>query len=369
VSADPFDLIRKWFEAFNSADLDALMALYHDDASIDAGGELVRGRDAVERELHDLLRRSANRTVRMIARVETGAMHAEWRGHERSRENGDLSTSAGYDDFGVELGRIRSQRTVLHPLTFQVEDETVPVTGVRPYPEYGRFDYYQSTANVQYKALYVKVEKRYRDRSQFLVSYTLAKSDDSLPLYRTFDPYNLSVDWGPSNNDRRHNLVVSGSFLLPADVSIGAVYQYRSELPWNAVAGRDLNGDGFSSTTGITGGADLVPGTTRNSGSRDLNLAAVNSYRELNGLPPVNESDIDSSRLSSLDVRVSKRFALRGEARFEVMAQIFNLLNTDNLRGIYSAGGRVSNALSTNFGAIFDARPKLQAEIAVKVLF
>jgi ADP-ribose pyrophosphatase YjhB (NUDIX family) len=136
VSADPFDLIRKWFEAFNAADIDALMALYHDDASMDAGGEVVRGRDAVGRELHALVDRSAARTVRMIARVETGAMHAEWRGHERSRENGDISTSAGYDDFWVELGRIRSQRTVLNPLSFPAGEEAAPVTGVRPSRQY-----------------------------------------------------------------------------------------------------------------------------------------------------------------------------------------------------------------------------------------
>jgi 8-oxo-dGTP diphosphatase len=136
VSADPFDLIRKWFQAFNSADIDALIALYHEDASIDAGGDAVRGRDAIRHELHTLLQRSAKRTVRMIARVETGAMHAEWRGHERLPESGELSTSAGYDDFWMEKGLIRSQRTVVHPLSFQAEDEVVPVTGARPPRQY-----------------------------------------------------------------------------------------------------------------------------------------------------------------------------------------------------------------------------------------
>jgi ADP-ribose pyrophosphatase YjhB (NUDIX family) len=139
VSADPFDLVRQWFEAFNSADLDALMALYHEDAAIDAGGEVVRGRNNVGQELRELLRRSATRTVRMIARVETGAMHAEWRGVERSalnNDNDDLSTSAGYDDFWVDQGRIRSQRTVLHPLSFQAEEEVAPITGERPSRQY-----------------------------------------------------------------------------------------------------------------------------------------------------------------------------------------------------------------------------------------
>ena len=69
MTADPFDIIRKWFQAFNSADLHTLLALYHDDASVDAGGDLAHGRDAVGHELGALLQRSARRTVRMIARV------------------------------------------------------------------------------------------------------------------------------------------------------------------------------------------------------------------------------------------------------------------------------------------------------------
>jgi ADP-ribose pyrophosphatase YjhB (NUDIX family) len=139
VSADPFDLIRLWFQAFNSADVDTLAALYHDDATMDAGGEVVQGREAISRELRALLARSATRTVRMIARVETGAMHAEWRGHERRAGNGDsggIATSAGYDDFWLELGRIRSQRTVPHPLSFQAEEEAPPVLAERPSRQY-----------------------------------------------------------------------------------------------------------------------------------------------------------------------------------------------------------------------------------------
>jgi 8-oxo-dGTP diphosphatase len=136
LSADPFDLIRKWFQAFNSADLDAVMPLYHDDASMDAGTGMALGRDAVRRELDALLQRSARRLVRMIARVETGAMHAEWRGHERQPSTGEISTSAGYDDFWIENGLIRRQRTVLHPLSFQAEEDVVPVTGTRPSRQY-----------------------------------------------------------------------------------------------------------------------------------------------------------------------------------------------------------------------------------------
>ena len=135
MAADPFDLVRTWFDAFNAGDVDGLAALYHEDAVNDSGDELVRGRDAVKREIAATIDRSARRHVRMIARVETGAMHAEWRGHATNLEDGSVATNAGYDEFWIEDGLIRRQRGVLHPLTFP-EEEPKPVTAVRPSRQY-----------------------------------------------------------------------------------------------------------------------------------------------------------------------------------------------------------------------------------------
>jgi 8-oxo-dGTP diphosphatase len=132
---DPFELVRQWFQAFNAADIEGLTALYHEDATSDSGPEVARGRDAVRGEMAAILARSAQRHVRMIARVETGAMHAEWRGESRS-EDGQIATSAGYDEFIIEEGLIRRQRGVVHPLSFQAEEEVVPVNAARPSRQY-----------------------------------------------------------------------------------------------------------------------------------------------------------------------------------------------------------------------------------------
>jgi hypothetical protein len=129
-------------------------------------------------------------------------------------------------------------------------------------------------------------------------------------------------------------------------------------LPWSATAGRDLNRDGFSS--------DLVPGTTRNSGSRSLDLAAVNEYRAANGQAAVSEADIDSSRINIVDLRVSKAIRFGAERRVELIAQAFNLFNTTNLQSQFGSG-RVGNALSPTFGSIVSARPATQVELAVRV--
>ena len=134
---DPFDLVRKWFQAFNAGDIDSLAALYHGDATNDLGTVVVRGREAVRQEIAGTLARSPQRNVRMIARVETGAMHAEWRGREEDPGGGDVLTSAGYDEFWIENGLIRRQRGVVHPLSFQTEEEiVVPVNPTRPSRQY-----------------------------------------------------------------------------------------------------------------------------------------------------------------------------------------------------------------------------------------
>ncbi len=134
---DPFDLIRSWFYAFNAGDLDALAALYDDQAIADWGGDAAHGRDAIRASLAAMVARSARRTVRMIARVETGAMQAEWRGSEQAADNGELSTTAGYDDFTIDGGLIRRQRSVRHPLSFESVDEVVPPASItRPSRQY-----------------------------------------------------------------------------------------------------------------------------------------------------------------------------------------------------------------------------------------
>ena len=69
---------------------------------------------------------------------------------------------------------------------------------------------------------------------------------------RYLDPFDLSLDWGPSGGERKHVIVASGSVLLPFGVTLGGLWTARSQLPWSAGAGRDLNSDGFAT--------DLVPG-------------------------------------------------------------------------------------------------------------
>ena len=233
-----------------------------------------------------------------------------------------------------------------------------PATLVRPNPTFGRVDQNQSTGWVDYRAVYTKLEKRFSHRTQALVTYTFTRSRDNNPGSRYLDPFILSEDVGTSNGERRHTVVASGSALLPWKVTLGAVWTYRSDLPWTPTAGRDLNGDGFNT--------DLVPGVPRSAGSRDLDLSAINAWRTANGRLPIAESQLQSARVNVLDLRVSKSIPLGNGLKLDLLAQVFNVLNTVSLQAQYG-GGRVTNALSDGFGTIVTARPATQGELAAKV--
>ncbi len=151
----------------------------------------------------------------------------------------------------------------------------------------------------------MKLEKRYSQNYQYTLSYTFTDADDNAPMARYLDPFDFD-----STGDRRTASAAMPSW--PADRSCcrgtstsGRCGRIAPQLPWSAGAGRDLNGDRFTS--------DLVPGTTRNSGSRDLNLDAVNVYRASLGLAPIDASTIDSSRINIMDIRVSKRIRFGGD--------------------------------------------------------
>ena len=252
-----------------------------------------------------------------------------------------------------------------------------PVTGVRPRPTWGRIIQLQAGGEHKYKALFVRLEKRYTNRYQYLVSYTLAKQDNTgagtNPLITDF--YNPGSDWGPGSADRRHAFVGSGSILLPYDISLGAVWTLRSTMPFSARAGIDLNADGSTVNGQHT---DYVPGTTRNQGNRISNadlLSKVNAFRAAtrdathpNGYAPLTDSQFDTNGINRMDVRVSKSFPLSGSRKVELIAQVFNLFGHDNLISLGSSGWQ-ENALSNSFGKIQTTQPRQQGEVALRVVF
>ncbi len=228
------------------------------------------------------------------------------------------------------------------------------VTGVRPLTQWARILDHEPISQSKYKAMYVRAEKRFAKRYQFLVSYTLSSATDDNPQGQVTNPANYNLDWGPANIDQRNALVASGFVNLPWKFTFGAIWQLRSGLPFSAL----------TATTDADGNRQYVPGTSRNQGNRENILPSVNAYRATLGLASIPASQINSSTFNSFDILVTRAFLLGGERRIELKGQIFNLFGTTNL-----IGGNTSIASSGNFGEILNASNLQQAELAVRFVF
>jgi hypothetical protein len=248
---------------------------------------------------------------------------------------------------------------------YRTVDLNYPIDGVRPYPQFARILDHSAIGAARYKALYVRAEKRFARRYQFMVSYTLSNNQDNNPEAQVTVPSNYSLDWGFANADRRHNLIASTSVQLPWRFTLGAIWTVRSSLPFSS----------FVSTTDADGVRAYLPGTSRNQGNRNLSLDAVNAYRATLGLSPLTSSNIDSSRYNGVDIRLSRAFALRSEKRrLELGLQVFDLFGTENLgvpSGQMTAGGNTTTAISPNFGRILGVlnNSYQQGELSARVVF
>ncbi len=238
-----------------------------------------------------------------------------------------------------------------------------PVTGIRPRPTWGNINEYRSEGTSDYRAMYLRLDRRFANRYQYLVSYTLASDKDRGAGGATVvDFYHPEYDGGYGLQDRRHTIVASGAVMLPMEITLGAVWNYRSTRPFSAVAGVDLNRDGA-----VT---DYVPGTTRdvfNRGDNAQYLALVNAWRAQNGRGPISDSQLMTDEFKRVDVRVSKQISIGGDRRAEFIAQVFNLFGTDS----YGPGATPwqMNALSNSFGTINTVFPRQQAELAVRFVW
>ncbi len=156
--------------------------------------------------------------------------------------------------------------------------------------------------------------------------------------------------------------MASGAVMLPFDITVGAVWNYRSSRPFPARAGIDLNADGA-----VT---DYVPGTTKNVFNRGNDaemLALVNTWRASRGLAAIARSQLMTDEFQRFDLRVSKQVSLGGARRAELILQVLNLFGTDSL-GVGATPWQM-NATSNAFGTLNTVYPRQQAELAIRFVW
>jgi hypothetical protein len=195
--------------------------------------------------------------------------------------------------------------------------------GCRPNPNYANNGQYSSAGDSNYHGLHLSFIQRPTTWGYYRVSYTLSKSMNNLGEFffsSPIDPFDLSKDWGRSDDDQRHRLVINGA----VNTSAGS-----AQTRWQKIIdGFQLSGmlqaysaPPFNVTSGVTtlqgtAGRPIVDGQfiPRNSGIGD--------------------------DFFSVNARLSRSFRLGSSVSIEGGLEAFNLTNHRN-----------DLTRNTNFGA------------------
>jgi hypothetical protein len=192
----------------------------------------------------------------------------------------------------------------------------------------------ESSVGTRYDALLASLEKRWGHGQQIRVSYTLARArnyvnDDQIPFGSgPIDPNDLEREYGPTPNEQRHRLVVSGSVVLPLELRLSGIWTVASAVPMDIL---------------MPDGASRVPTLSRNAGGREIKTAAeLNTYiTNLNSgggvggvpLPLVGDDARFGDGFDSLDLRVSRSFRVSAVS-LEAIVECFNVFNVTNILGV-----------------------------------
>lgn len=185
--------------------------------------------------------------------------------------------------------------------------------GCRRNSGYGNNSDYSSLGDSQYDGLSIAFVQRPVQWGSYRISYTYSKALDDVGEFFFSSPlnnFNIWQDWGRSDDDQRHRLVIDGTLHSPMGPAqtvwervshgfqLSGILQYYSPLPFN-----------------VTTGATTIQGTT----ARPI----------VNGDYIGRNTGIGFSS-TTLNARLSRNFHVNERIRLEGMAEAFNLFNHRN---------------------------------------
>jgi outer membrane receptor protein involved in Fe transport len=191
---------------------------------------------------------------------------------------------------------------------------------------------FQSIGDSWYDGVTIAVMKRPVSWGSVRLSYTFSKGIDTSGNFffsQPQDANNIATERGLSDNDQRHRLALSGTLTMPHRWMLSYIASYASALPFNIQLPNDRNGD--------TNFNDRPIGVGRNTGHGF-------DYR-------------------SLDLRVSRTFALTSRISIEALADAFNVLNRAN----YQAPNNIIT--SPTFGNPTAVNDPRQLQLGIRLLF
>ena len=242
----------------------------------------------------------------------------------------------------------------------------------RPIGGFGRISQFEGSADSNYNALALTINKRLAKNFQLLASYTWSKVIDNVPdqtsvvvgggddAKQAQQSLRLSDDRGLGVADTPHRLVASGSWDLnyfssltgPGRVlmhgwQLGGILQVASNAPFSELVGADLNNDGNNRT-------DRTPGVGRNT--------------------------LRKGKFAAVDFRLTKTFFFgEDKVKLQFIGELFNAFNRLNIGAFQGNRYRVTGlntaaaTLTSRFDYLFPVAQVTDGQrigqLAVKIIF
>jgi hypothetical protein len=188
----------------------------------------------------------------------------------------------------------------------------------------------------------------------FNASYTLSKTldysdDDQVPSYTTVENVNLiegtvgpQTEKGYGASDETHRLTLYGLIQMPWGFSLAPLYTFGSGVPADTyLPDLNLNGESLPARLPILGRNSLGR-SVKNSNQLNQVIDEWNALPACPAPAPCNaggplENVPDGinfgSPFNSVDMRLLKDIAIRERYHLDLMAEVFNLFNSVNIRG------------------------------------
>jgi carboxypeptidase family protein/TonB-dependent receptor-like protein len=223
-------------------------------------------------------------------------------------------------------------------------------------PKLGRIDLESAVGRSRYDGLNLSYRRRLSNRFSLNTSYVLSRAvayngDAGAFRNRATDVNDIFAehDFGPTPNDERHRVVVSGLVDLPWGIQFAPIMQLASARPYNSTNGP---GDVFNFGGGTGNGATaLVHAIVNTSAPDDLLANKGKSLPELRAClaagtcvqAPFN--NLRGQAFFQLDTRLSKDIKFSERATLKLIFQAFDLTNRANFGNNFNG-----NINSPNFG-------------------
>jgi hypothetical protein len=187
------------------------------------------------------------------------------------------------------------------------------------------------------------------------------------------DQNNIDLNYGPSDHDRKHTLVVSSIWEIPffaknrwlGGWAANSIFSYYSGSPLTVTSGRDNDGDGRSADRPNLVGdphKDGISPAQAKAGETwfDKTAFAANAAGQLGSL---GRNTLRGPARVNLDLALFKDFRLVDDHKIQFRFEAFNALNRVNLNNPNT------NFLSGSFGRIAGAGAPRTVQFGVKYLF